>query len=371
MIRVLSVSSSRADVGILQPVWAALIESGQVDLHVFFTGMHMASEAVDQTGSVPVEATVHRGGSDLGGTDGILAAEAMAHIGSAAAKVLGATNPDVLVVVGDRLDMVPTAMAALPMGVPIVHLHGGEITEGAMDDCVRRALSQISDRHCVAHEEARRNLVSMGIDNTKIMVTGAPGLDTLRSAATIDAVEFARTFGLPVGEPFRLVTVHPETKAADPLAALKAVLKALAARPGPVLFTAPNSDPGGVEARERILDFCSRWDGAIFVETLGALYPSALRNASIMLGNSSSGIIEAGLFGLPVLDIGERQTGRIYGQNVLRIPAISDQIVRTLDRLGSSPNRHPIGTPYGNGTASAKVTSIIMSAHFPSAKLPI
>ncbi|WP_340302382.1 UDP-N-acetylglucosamine 2-epimerase [Roseobacter sp. HKCCD7870] len=360
MMRVLSVSSSRADVGILHPVWAALIETGQVDLHVFFTGMHLASEAVDQTGSVPVGATVHRGGSDLGGTDGILAAEAMAHIGSAAAKVLGATNPDVLVVVGDRLDMVPTAMAALPMGVPIVHLHGGEITEGAMDDCVRRALSQISDRHCVAHEEARRNLVSMGIDNTKITVTGAPGLDTLRSAATIDAVEFAQTFSLPVGEPFRLVTVHPETKAADPLAPLNAVLEALAARPGPVLFTAPNSDPGGVEARERILDFCSRLDGAIFVETLGALYPSALRNAAIMLGNSSSGIIEAGLFGLPVLDIGERQTGRIYGHNVQRLPAVSDLIIAALDGLGRNPKRCSLGTPYGDGASSRKLATVVI-----------
>lgn len=369
MIKVLSVSSSRADVGILSSVWSALNETGKVDLHVFFTGMHMALEAVDQSNSVPAGATIHRGGVDLGGADGILAADAMGRIVSAAAKVLGDANPDVLLVTGDRLDMIPTAMAALPMGVPIVHLHGGEITEGAVDDCVRRALSQISDFHCVANEQAKHNLMAMGVDNAKITITGAPGLDTLKSVKIVDADKFAQTVGLPVGLPFKLVTLHPETKADNPLAPVNAALEALKARPGPVLFTAPNSDPGGAEARRRILEFCSTFNNSVFVETLDSLYPSALRHAHLMIGNSSSGVIEAGLFGLPVINIGDRQKGRLHGSNVVSLPSDPNLIVEAFDQIQLNSSRVLSDTPYGNGTAAPRVASLILSVFSPSISL--
>ena len=360
MTRVLSVSSSRADVGILSPVWAALAATAGVELDIFLTGMHMGPDAADPGDAVPGSAKVHRGGADLGGAGGREAADAMGRIGRAAAEVLATVAPDVMLVIGDRLDMLPAAMAALPFGVPMVHLHGGEVTEGAIDNRIRHALSQLADAHCVSSEDARDRLISMGIDGASITVTGAPGLDTLRAAPVLDPSEFATRVGLPPDRPFRLVTVHPETTAPDPLAPLAAILGALAERPGPVLFTAPNSDPGGAEARRRILDFCETADEAVFVDTLGPLYPSALRNAALMLGNSSSGVIEAGVFGLPVLDVGDRQTGRLHGANVVRLSSEPDQIVTALDRLGAVPVKAAAGSPYGDGAAGPRVAGVVI-----------
>lgn len=359
----LSVSSSRADVGVLAPVWAAL--APRAELHLFLTGMHLA-ESAPQVEGVPSGATVHRGGMDLGGAGGGRAAAAMAAIAEAAGALYARVAPDAVLVVGDRLDMLPAATAALPFNVPLVHLHGGEATEGAVDDRIRHALTKLAHMHCVSSEAARRRLLAMGEEAGRIAVTGAPGLDTLKAAPVLSPEDFAREAGLAGIDgdlrALRLVTVHPETNAADPLAPLGAALAALDARPAPTLFTAPNSDPGGDEARRRIEAFVAARGWARLKPNLGSrLYPNALRHAALMLGNSSSGIIEAGLFGLPVIDIGARQRGRERGANVVDVPNSAAAVVAALDRLGPTPARAAPGTPYGAGGAGPKVADVILS----------
>lgn len=355
----LSVSSSRADVGILGPVWAALAACDGVELHVFLTGMHRTAEA-PATECIPAGARVHEGGADLGGGTGSHAADAIASITRSAADVYAEVVPDLVLVTGDRLDMLPAAVASLPFNLPLAHLHGGEVTEGAVDDRIRHAISKLAHWHCVSSESAKARLLAMGEDQTRISVTGAPGLDTLLVAPEMSVGEFARAVGLQDSSGFRLVTVHPETNAPDPLAPLDAVMAALDARPGPALFTAPNSDPGGLEMRVRIENFVAERVWAWFVDTLGpTLYPNALRHASLMLGNSSSGIIEAGLFGLPVIDVGERQKGRERGGNVTNAPNDAQAVIAALDRLGPAPERFPPGTPYGCGDAGEKVAAAI------------
>lgn len=359
MTRILSVSSGRADTGILSPVWHALAARSDVELHILLTGMHMATTAAPVE-NLPSAAKVHRGGADLGGTTGASASRAMGEIAQAAGALIAATDPTAMLVIGDRLDMLPAATATLPFNLPLVHLHGGEVTEGAVDDRVRHALSKLAHLHCVSSDDARRRLLAMGEQDWRIAVTGAPGLDTLLAAPGIDAEEFAHEVGLGSADPFRLVTVHPETNAADPLAATDAVLAALAARPGPTLFTAPNSDPGGTEARRRIEAFCAADRRCRFVETLGLRrYAAALRHAGLMLGNSSSGIIEAGLFGLPAINVGNRQGGRLRGTNVIDIPASAGDVIAALDRLGPQPARHPAGTPYGDGASGPRVAAVL------------
>ncbi len=363
MTRVVSVSSSRADVGVLAPVWAAL--APRAELHVFLTGMHQDSAAPAVEG-VPAGVKVHRGGADLGGAGGEKAAAAMATIAEAAGALYARVAPDAVLVIGDRLDMLPAATATLPFNIPLVHLHGGEVTEGAVDDRIRHAISKLAHMHCVSSEGARRRLLAMGEEAGRIVVTGAPGLDTLNAAPALSAVDFAREAGLAGVEGdlrgLRLVTVHPETNAADALATLDAVLAALDTRPAPTLFTAPNSDPGGKEARRRIEAFVAARGWARFRASLGSrLYPNALRHAALMLGNSSSGIIEAGLFGLPVIDVGARQGGRERGANVIGVPNRADAVVAALDRLGPVPARCPPGTPYGAGGAGAKIADVVLS----------
>lgn len=358
-MRVLSVSSSRADVSILAPVWRALDAMVDVDLHVFLTGMHRADGAPEVPG-IPENAKVHEGGADLGGIGNATAASAMAKITSDCGKVIEAVLPDVMLLMGDRLDMLPAATASLPFNTPLVHLHGGEITEGAVDDRIRHALTRLSHRHCASSEGARDRLLAMGVPEASITVTGAPGLDSLIAAPEISKADFTARVGLPVGAHFRLVTVHPETNAADPLAPLKAVLRALEAQSVPTLFTAPNSDPGGAEARRLIDAFVAAHDWAVFVDTLGPeLYPNALRHAAIMIGNSSSGVIEAGLFGLPVIDVGDRQKGREHGANAAMVESNAAAVAAALDRMGTRGERFPIGTPYGSGNAAAAVAAAV------------
>jgi UDP-hydrolysing UDP-N-acetyl-D-glucosamine 2-epimerase len=361
--RVVSVSSSRADVGVLAPVWAAL--SPRAELHLLLTGMHLAENA-PHVESVPSGATVHRGGADLGGAGGGMAASAMAAIAEAAGMLYARVAPDAVLVIGDRLDMLPAATATLPFNIPLVHLHGGEVTEGAVDDRIRHAMTKLAHMHCVSSEGARRRLLAMGEEADRIVVTGAPGLDTLNAAPLLPASEFAREAGVDGIEgdlrALRLVTVHPETNAADPLAPLYAVLAALDARPAPTLFTASNSDPGGEVARRRIEAFVAARRWARFKVNLGSqLYPNALRHAALMLGNSSSGIIEAGLFGLPVVNVGARQAGRERGTNVIDVANSAAAVIAALDRLGPVPARAAPATPYGSGGAGPKVADLLLS----------
>ena len=289
MTRILSVSTSRADIGILQPVWRGVAMDLDCELHVLFTGMHCVAEAPEP--AIPFDqVTVHRGGADLGGRTGAEATRAMADITEAAGACVARVHPGAVLVAGDRLDMMPAAMATLPFNVPLVHLHGGEVTEGAVDDRIRHAVTKLAHLHCVSSERARERLLEMGEEEWRVHVTGAPGLDTVVEAPKLSRSDFMAKIGLPEANAFRLVTVHPETNAPDPLAPVDAVLGALESRPTPTLITAPNSDPGGAEARRRIDTFTARHDWAAFRETLGpVLYPNALRHAAVMVGNSSSG----------------------------------------------------------------------------------
>ncbi len=359
MTCVLSVSSGRSDVGILAPVWRALDAEADIDLHVYLTGMHQADGAPDIDG-LPAAATVHRGGADLGGADGAPAAAAMSEIAAAAGQVYHDVTPDLVMLIGDRLDMLPAATASLPFNLPLVHLHGGEVTLGAIDDRVRHAVSKLAHIHCVASPGARERLLAIGEEDWRIQVTGGPGLDTLVQAHEMSAEEFAAEFGFDDIAGLRLVTVHPETNSAAPRACLDTVLDALDSRPGPTLLTAPNSDPGGQSMKSTVQAFAGARSWAQFVDTLGSrLYPNALRHAAVMMGNSSSGIIEAGLFGLPVVNVGDRQMGREQGANVVNASSTPDSVLEALDRALARSAPFPKETPYGDGRAATKIAAIL------------
>lgn len=358
-MRVISVSSGRADVGILTPVWDALAARQGIDLHVFLTGMHEAAGAPAVT-TIPEGVEVHRGGRDIGGDAPLTAATAMAEIGTASGVLYDRLDADLLFLVGDRLDMLPSATAALPFNLPILHLHGGEVTSGAVDDRIRHAITKLSHVHCVSSAGAQRRLRAMGEAPGRIHVTGAPGLDMLKGVPETDAEAFASELGFDDTTGLRLVTVHPETNSQAPLGCLDAVLSALDAVPGPTLFTAPNSDPGGNEIRRRIEAFVETHPGYRFVDTLGAVrYANALRHAAVMVGNSSSGVIEAGLFGLPVVNVGDRQKGRERGANVVDVPSDATKVREALERLSRTPARFPAGTPYGDGRAAPRIADVV------------
>lgn len=358
MTRIVSITSSRADIGILEPIWNAILGHANCELHIFITGMHRATDERPSTG-IPSTAILHEGGSDLSG-EPQGAAQAMGGITEAAGALYGKIRPDVILVTGDRLDMLPSAIASLPFNIPLVHLHGGEVTEGAVDDRIRHALTKLSHLHCASSPGARERLLMLGEEDWRIHVTGAPGLDTLRNAPQMTEAEFAEACGVTDVEGLRLVTIHPETNSVDPQAPCTAILEALAARPAPTLLTAPNSDPGGREMRRRIETFLERFPSVRFRETLGSrLYANALRHAAVMIGNSSSGIIEAGFFGLPVINVGDRQKGREHGPNVIDTANDASTVISALDRLGRKPARLKSASCYGDGHAGARIAKLL------------
>jgi UDP-hydrolysing UDP-N-acetyl-D-glucosamine 2-epimerase len=357
--RVLSVSSDRADVGLLEPVWAALAGRAGVELQVLLTGSHCVDDA--PAARFPANVESHKTGRGLAGAGPGEAAAAMAAITKGAGEVIARARPDIMLVACDRLDMLSAALASLPFNLPLAHLHGGEITSGAIDDRIRHALTKMSHLHLVATVDAAMRVSAMGEEAWRIEITGGPGIDQLLAQPDMERAALCAALGLRSEAPFRLVTVHPETNARDPLAPLRAVLAALESRPGPAVITAPNPDPGAGEARACLERFAAGHDDVVFSAGLGSpLYANAMRHAETMIGNSSSGVIEASLFGLPVINVGRRQDGRERGANVRDVAADAEEIVSAMDALAGR-RFAPAPSVYGDGEAAPRIAARLAS----------
>ena len=365
MNTVLSVSTSRADVGILSSVWRAIADQTDLNLQVFLTGQHMVDGSL-ALGNLPGTVNVHQGGANLGGKGSSEAASAISKISSAMGQVIDKTLPDCVFVVGDRLDMLPAVVTTVGYNLPIIHLHGGECSEGAIDDRIRNAISKLSHIHCTATKGAATKLNLMGEEAWRIHVTGAPGLDSLLEVPELNVNDLAEELGLNPVQDFILVTVHPETNSTEPFKPLESILTALDICEHSAVITAPNMDPGGSEILSRIRSFVSERPRIIFRDTLGTrLYANAMRFAKTMMGNSSSGIVEAGLFGLPVIDIGSRQQGREHDSNVYHCNADPSSILCLLDKVMSTVDQQPRKTRssiYGDGLSAPRVAGVISEA---------
>jgi UDP-hydrolysing UDP-N-acetyl-D-glucosamine 2-epimerase len=242
-------------------------------------------------------------------------------------------NPDCLILVGDRYETISAAVAATLCRIPLVHIHGGEETEGAFDNALRHAITKLSHLHFVSHPTHAARLIQMGEDPTAIHVVGAPGLDNLFRADLPDRRQLEGHLGQHLRPPLVLVTVHPTTLTADPLAEVSAIEGAIRRVKASYIITLPNSDPGNELIRERLATLAGRQSSVVLVEALGdRLYSALLRIADAMLGNSSSGLIEAPGCGLPVVNVGDRQKGRLAGKNVISVPCDEQQIEKALNR---------------------------------------
>ena len=246
-------------------------------------------------------------------------ARAMARATHGFAEACHTVGPDLLVVLGDRFEMHAAAVAAQPFRIPLAHIHGGELTLGAMDDALRHSITKLSHLHFTATETYARRVMQLGEEPWRVTVSGAPGLDNLDEIEIVSPAELSAMLGLPFDPAPLLVTYHPEVLA--DLSAEEqgsAIFAALEDVGRPCVFTAPNADAGGRALRAMIDDFVARHADARFVENLGTeAYFGLMAAAAAMVGNSSSGMIEAASFALPVVNIGNRQEGRVRATNVI------------------------------------------------------
>ena len=252
--------------------------------------------------------------------------------------------------------MLAAAVAAAPLKIPVAHLHGGESSEGALDDSFRHAITKLSHLHFVsAHQHAQR-VLQLGEEEWRVVLCGAPALEYAKKQCRSFSHDFLKSrFLVNLSPPPALVTYHPETLSANPVEKdFGEVLAALGGVSRPLIFTAPNADEGSGTIRRMIRQFVLRHENAQFVESFGPCYYRMMASSAVMLGNSSSGIIEAASFGLPVVDIGDRQRGRLRGLNVINCPPDRHAIRRALSaatseefvaRAKKSPNPYaPLGS---------------------------
>ena len=282
------------------------------------------------------------------------------------ADALQRLSPDILIVLGDRFEALAVVQAALIMRIPVAHLHGGEVTEGAYDDAIRHAITKMSYLHFTAAEPYRQRVIQMGEAPERVFNVGAFGLDHLMRSPKMSKAELIDSLSFDLGEKYFLVTYHSVTLAnEDPVETFAALLTALDKfQDFKLVLTYPNADNGGRTIIPLLEQYATTQpDRVLAIPSLGfQRYLSVMAAASVVIGNSSSGIIEAPSFGVPTVNIGTRQTGRLAATSVLHCGSNASQIRAAID-MAISLKFHT-GTkgtvnPYGEGNASQKVVDIL------------
>ena len=358
------VTGSRADYGVLRPLLRAINTDADLALRLMVSGMHLAPEFGRSVTFIEEDGfTIHDRIEMLLSSDspeGIAKSMGLGIIGYA--QAFSRVRPDLLVVIGDRFEMYAAAVAALAFVIPVAHIHGGELTAGAIDDALRHSITKLSHLHFVSTEEYARRVIQLGEEPWRVTVSGAPSLDNLQDIDLMPAGYLEGRFGLSLAEPPLLVTFHPVTLEFDNTEwQVSELLHALENSEMPIIFTMPNADTGGRTILRMIEDFVSRHDSAWLVDNLGTqAYFSVMTLAAAMVGNSSSGILEAASFRLPVVNIGSRQEGRVRAENVIDVGYNHADISRGI-KLALDPEfRQSLGNlanPYGDGRASERIVS--------------
>jgi UDP-hydrolysing UDP-N-acetyl-D-glucosamine 2-epimerase len=273
-------------------------------------------------------------------------------------------RPAIVLLLGDRYEMFAAAAASVPLGIPLAHIAGGERTEGAIDEVFRHAMTKLSHLHFVAMKEYADRVIQMGEDPARVQVTGSPSLDNIRSVTLLTPSELKTRFGVAIDPSPALITFHPTTREleAGP-EQLRALLEALEESGLPCVFTAPNADPSHQGVLREIQAFCDRNGHPLVLNFGPEAYYSMMKHSRLMVGNSSSGIIEAASFSLPVVNIGSRQAGRVRPPNVIDSSGEKSDIRRAIARAASSEFRSTLdGTnPYGDGHAASRIVRTVMT----------
>jgi UDP-hydrolysing UDP-N-acetyl-D-glucosamine 2-epimerase len=276
---------------------------------------------------------------------------------------LAQIRPDLLLLIADRYEMLAPSSVALTLRIPIAHIEGGEISEGAIDDAVRNALTKMAHIHFTSTDTARARVISMGEDPWRVHRAGAPSLDHIRRSKLLTRDELQQALDLPLIEDITVVAYHPVTLFKDTTAEADVVFTALEFLPGQIIFCYPNADAGSHELMARIRDFCAGHSNAhLFVNVPAITYWSLLREASALLGNSSSGIMEAASFGLPVINVGMRQQGRERGINILDAEATVGSIRAQLSLSRQPAFRESLRSMdniYGDGHAAERIVAVL------------
>jgi GDP/UDP-N,N'-diacetylbacillosamine 2-epimerase (hydrolysing) len=365
MRKISVITGTRADYGILKSVLREIEANPKLKLSMIVVGMHLAEEfghTIDE---------IEKDGFGIDAKIDVLHREdtgaAMARsIGKSITKITESfekIRPEILIVLGDRSEMLAGAVAATYVGIPVAHIHGGEVS-GNVDEPVRHAITKLAHIHLAATKESAERIVRMGEEPWRVHVVGAPGLDSALSAELPKSKELAEKYNLDLSSPLVLVVQHSVVgEAEDAPSQIRETLDAIVKLGFQTVLIYPNADAGG----RRMIKVINRYENYPFIKTFKSIpheeYLGLMKIAKAMVGNSSSGIIEAPSFGLPTVNIGTRQRGRQRAENTIEVGYDNQEIKKAIqkalfDRKFRERVKHT-KNPYGDGKAGKRIAKIL------------
>jgi UDP-hydrolysing UDP-N-acetyl-D-glucosamine 2-epimerase len=358
-------TGTRAEYGLLNPLMTLLKQDKAIELQIVATAMHLSPEF-----GMTVDEITRDGFKVNEKIEMLLSADTNTAVVKAiglamitASEVFKRLKPDLLVVLGDRFEMLALVTSAYLMNIPIAHIAGGETTEGAFDEGIRHSITKMSSIHFAATEVYKKRIVQMGEDPKSVFNVGALALDNIKNLELISKEKLEKDLNLTFEGRTALITFHPATLAKEsPETQFKKVLGALRKFPQlKLIFTMPNSDAGGRAVIEEIKSFTFKRNNSYAFTNLGQKrYLSVLKHVDLVIGNSSSGIIEVPFMGIPTVNIGDRQKGRIICDSVINVNCETPEIISAIKKaLEKKKNIPKIKNLYGNGNAARKIAGII------------
>lgn len=367
------ITGTRAEYGLLYWTLRELKERG-VELQLIVTGAHLAP-GYDMT----VKHIEADGWSIAARIDMQLASDAPVDLArsmglglSGIAEALDRLKPDIVVILGDRYEMLAAASGAVMLDIPVAHIHGGEVTEGAMDELIRHAITKLSYWHFAPYAQAEKRILQLGEDPSRVFMVGAPGIDNIARLELLSREALEKELGISLAPPLILFTYHPETLSTMPVAAqIAEVTAALAAFPdATIIITGAGADSGGRAVNAALEQFAASHPRVLFRMSLGSrVYLSAMKQAQVVAGNSSSALIEAPALGRATVNIGDRQTGRLRSPGVIDCRCNAADITQGLRRALSPEFQQSLipstlfGTP---GEVGRKIAHLLCTLDLPA-----
>lgn len=356
-------TATRAEYGLLRPLILRIMACAEWELQLAVTGTHLAKEFGNtyreiEEDHIPIfrKIPILESGDDAYAVS-VMMANALCGFG----KYFKEQKPDLLILLGDRTETLAIAAAAMNARIPIAHLHGGELTQGAVDDCVRHAITKMSYLHFPSTEEYRRRIIQMGEEPGRVFQVGALGVENIMKEHTFSRPELEDLGVVPKGREYAVVTFHPVTlEGTDGEEQIWELLAAMGGKAGIFfLITKANADAGGRRINEILARETAKHDNMKLVDSLGMKrYLSAVKYARFVLGNSSSGIIEAPVLGVPTVNIGDRQKGRLQTESIINCSPEREAIGKAMERA-LQMDRTKVRSPYGDGTASEQIVAVL------------
>jgi UDP-hydrolysing UDP-N-acetyl-D-glucosamine 2-epimerase len=364
------ITGTRADYGLFYPILKKIEASDKLELQLVVSTMHLSSEfgltykMIEDDGFKIDEKIENLLSSDTKSAIAKSTGLATILLSDAFARL----QPDLVLVLGDRYETLANATTAMLMNIPIAHIHGGEITEGAVDEQIRHAITKMSYLHFTSTEEYRNRVIQMGESSDRVFNTGAPGIDNIVSMNLLSKDDLEKDLDWSFGDKTALFTYHPETLSENNvLLDIQNILSTIEKMELNVLFTYANADDCGRVINQEIEKLCQKNPTKLkVVKSLGQLrYLSAMKHVDVLIGNTSSGILEAASFKKPVVNIGDRQKGRLQSGNVFDcdIDILEDTIKKAM-----SQDLQNIENIYGVGKASQQIVNLLETKSFSVVK---